>query len=442
MTGYTLFEWRALPFRGDGAIPEASARRLAVAGERASTKIKGRPPVFRFGRDELRAQGVVGVVAAGPDVLEILPKVDAGDDGDVGTARSRLIHMLAVAHDLPVAVGDRAMLGLQRENLLEQIIGLFAGGLAEAVRRGMPRRYQSRDDDLPALRSRLDTRRQFTRLAASPQMLACRFDELSADTLVNRIMKAALRRLLALTSSPTNERLMRELLFAYADIGDLSPGAIEWSRVTLGRTEERWRGLIAWAKLLLSGEHQTTSGGGASGWSLLFDMGALFERYIARMLRRALAGTDLSLVAQGGMRPCLYDEGGVGRFATMPDLIVKRGEAVVLVADTKWKRLSARIDDPKQGVAQADVYQMMAYSRLYGCGRSLLLYPHHAGLGSTARVTSRHRVGAPDGAEVLTVASVALDDHLAVIARLRELMLDVRAPAIGPTPITVSDPAP
>lgn len=34
------------------------------------------------------------------------------------------------------------------------------------------------------------------------------------------------------------------------------------------------------------------------------------------------------------------------------------------VVDTKWKRISNRIDDLKHGVSQADVYQMMAYGQL------------------------------------------------------------------------------
>ncbi|WP_294533625.1 hypothetical protein [uncultured Rhodoblastus sp.] len=41
--------------------------------------------------------------------------------------------------------------------------------------------------------------------------------------------------------------------------------------------------------------------------------------------------------------------------------------------DTKWKRISARIDDPKQGVSQGDVYQMMAYAHLYKAPRLTLL---------------------------------------------------------------------
>ena len=46
-----------------------------------------------------------------------------------------------------------------------------------------------------------------------------------------------------------------------------------------------------------------------------------------------------------------------------PDNLIKRGHAVAQVIDTKWKRIAPRMDDPKKGVSQADVYQMMAYGR-------------------------------------------------------------------------------
>ena len=77
------------------------------------------------------------------------------------------------------------------------------------------------------------------------------------------------------------------------------------------------------------------------------------------------------------------------RFQTIPDILVKRGSETLLVVDTKWKRLSARIDDPKQGIAQADVYQMLAYSRIYRCPRMMLLYPHHSEL--IPRLTDQNR---------------------------------------------------
>lgn len=57
-----------------------------------------------------------------------------------------------------------------------------------------------------------------------------------------------------------------------------------------------------------------------------------------------------------------------------------RGGMIVQAIDTKWKRLTRRMDDPKQDVSQSDVYQMMAHARIYDCRRLMLLYPHHAGL--------------------------------------------------------------
>lgn len=49
---------------------------------------------------------------------------------------------------------------------------------------------------------------------------------------------------------------------------------------------------------------------------------------------------------------------------TRPDIIVRKDGAPVLIIDTKWKRLAPSIDDPKQGVREAGIYQMMAYAKV------------------------------------------------------------------------------
>jgi 5-methylcytosine-specific restriction endonuclease McrBC regulatory subunit McrC len=50
-----------------------------------------------------------------------------------------------------------------------------------------------------------------------------------------------------------------------------------------------------------------------------------------------------------------------------------------MVIDTKWKLLSPG-KKGRNGVAEADLYQLYAYARRYGCARSVLLYPHTNGL--------------------------------------------------------------
>ncbi|RFC62266.1 restriction endonuclease [Fulvimarina endophytica] len=415
----TLLEWTGLQFgEGDDKINRGVADRLHAA---ASASRLGHVALDRRANG-LYARHVVGVVVAGNCVLEILPKIDfAGDSAPNETRiRDRLVHMLAFAFDFPIAAGAATGLGTQRDNLLEILIALFASRLTDAVRKGMPRRYVEVAEDLPTLRGRLDLRRQFTVLAASPQRLACRFDDLSPDIALNQIMKAAITRLLRITRSASNDRALRELAAVYADITPVHPRRLAWNEVSLDRTNVRWKGLLNLAKMLLGDRFQTTSSGQTEGISLLFDMNILFETYTARLVDRVLQGTGFKATAQGGFRKCLRDESGSELFLTKPDILIRRGEIVEAIIDTKWKPLSDKIDDPKRGVSQSDIYQIMAYSRLYRCRNVVLLYPHHVRLKSQPPLLAMHTIAPFDNCNRLTIATVEIESDSSAIESLRK----------------------
>ena len=162
----------------------------------------------------------------------------------------------------------------------------------------------------------------------------------------------------------------------------------------------------------------------ARGFSLLFEMNKLFEEFVGRSLARALAGSGFEVRLQGPRGHALADlQTGQNRFATKPDITIAKQGVPVLVIDTKWKRLKGAIDDPKYGVGQADVYQMMAYAHVYQCERLLLLYPHHAGLGSEeAGLTCVHRINGTNDSRI-GVATLSLSNPKAAAAQLRGLLL-------------------
>src|SRR5690242_14984242 len=109
------------------------------------------------------------------------------------------------------------------------------------------------------------------------------------------------------------------------------------------------------AQLFLSSRYQTTSGSSGIGRALLCEMNSLFEEYVGRLVSRALAGAEFRVTLQGGRLFCLTSvEDARAVFQTRPDILIWRAGEVVHVIDTKWKRISARIDDPKQGVSQGD----------------------------------------------------------------------------------------
>lgn len=398
MRAWTVYEHRALTLGlGRGEIPENIAARLHAVSRRTGFGGENGNGVLHFGRETLAARHIVGVVGAEGCMLEILPKIDmpGEDDEDSASAkggvRRQLIHMLSVALDLRVDADALTALDCQQHTLLEILIRLFAAKLADALRAAMPRRYVDCADDLAVLRGRLDVMRQFTVRAADPSRLACRFEALTPDITLNRIMKAAVMRLSRAARAADTQRILCELGFAYADIADIPVAALDWDGVVLDRTNARWRDLLALARLLLLGQFQTSSAGAERGFALLFDMNRLFESYVAQLIRGALVNTDLHATTQGGRLFCLEGDSG-GLFQTKPDILIKRGATVVQIIDTKWKRTSALINDKKAGIAQGDIYQMMAYSRLYNCRHLTLLYPHHAQLGTRTGPFAQHRI--------------------------------------------------
>lgn len=426
MRPFTIHEWEKLPYGdGEGQIPDEMAGQLAAIAAASPLSGRGGGGVLEHGRHALRARGVVGVLSTRGCTLEILPKIDVDADKDLdgqNTAiRKRLIHMLAVALDLKIDLGSITELAWQRETLLEILIRIFSEKLTDAVRQGMPRRYIEQEDDLPALRGALNIARQFTRLAVNPSRLACRFDFLSEDIALNRIMKTTVTHLARISRSSDNQRRLRELSFVYAEIADVPASALRWGDVVIDRTNRRWQDLLGMARLFLQNRYQTTTGGAGQGTALLFEMNALFEEYVGRLISRALADSDMTVSLQGGRLFCLTSQDTQrGLFQTKPDILIRSGDVVTHVIDTKWKRISSRIDDPKQGVSQGDVYQMMAYGHLYRSPRLTLLYPHHAGLGDGEAIHARHRITGHD--MVLETASIDVANGSMMLDRLKVIL--------------------
>jgi 5-methylcytosine-specific restriction enzyme subunit McrC len=415
MTHLTVHEWGRIPVHnGTGPCPEnvfsrsqanalLQAARSHPLANRSGTNIL----VDRY--SEIWAQQIVGVIAAPGCSCEILPKIDsAANEGD-DTIRTRLISMLDVALGLKLGDGQALAMARQNETLLDILIRLFADRLLAEARRGLPRSYLGQEEDLAALRGRLDVIRQFTHHAIRPDRLACRFDSLMPDTPLLRIMKACVVMLRRHARALKTQRSLDELRFLLAEVSDIPVSSLPWAQVRIDRTNRRWETLYGLARLFLKREWQQTHHDARAnqGITLLFAMNHLFEAYIAALARRALQGSDLTVHSQGGLRHCLMEEGenGKPRFQTTPDILIKREGKAVMVIDTKWKLIGRNPEDKKRGVSQSDVYQMMAYARLYECRDVVLLYPHHAGLGVEVLEAGYTMIG---GDERLRMVSIDL----------------------------------
>lgn len=444
MTHRSILEWGRIPV-GEGGFSRLQAERLLAACRQHPLGGVDGAAILTDHHRWLRSQQMVGMVAVEDCSLEILPKIDGLGDPETATGRAklreRLVHMLDVALGLDIGLGRETAMAQQDETLLDILIAAFADQLATAVRRGLPRQYLACEGDLTVLRGRLDVTRQFTTLLTRPDRLACRYDVLSADHALLQIMKCCAVFLFRHARRAETRRRLTELRLALSEITDVRPQALRWDAVRIDRSNVRWRSLLTLARLFLrrawQGTHRGADPDNAPGVTLLFPMNDLFEAYVAALLRSALAPEGYEVVTQGGLRHCLVElaaDGTPGRglFQTKPDCLVRKNGRTVLVLDTKWKQLAARVDDPKRGVAQGDIYQLMAYARLYDCDRLMLLYPYCDGLERQG-VLAGHRINAPGASERLEIAALDITvDRARAVGALQEIVAPVAQRDLAP----------
>lgn len=341
--------------------------------------------IFDWRHKEVWARNYVGVIQVPGLTLEILPKIDKGKhqtDSQGMLAQHNLLYMLAFTRKLPFEERDLASLKLQKMPLLEVLIGLFANHLLEELRRGVDHAYVNREENLPRIKGKILMNRHLLMNAAHRERFYVGFDEFLDDTPLNRILKATSRRLISVSASTENQRLLMEATAIFDEVGDIFPDAHHFDRVHLHRNNERFQALLDFCRIVWQEQSPNPSAGNSRTFSLLFPMEKLFEEFIARFIRRyaedvGLKRENIRIQSAGSIEYLLREEEHPNnrRFKLQPDLLVSDGKTTSLILDTKWKCLKSDDEDNKNGVPQADMYQMYAYANRYDCKDVILLYP-------------------------------------------------------------------
>jgi 5-methylcytosine-specific restriction enzyme subunit McrC len=395
MAGITIYEFDALVAMAPGApdadglrvVPpnvfawlEWQALRASEAGESAWLRL-----TQRRGHRAVQVTSYVGVIRV-PDgfQIEVLPKVGKAYLGDEGTgdvqARRLLIEMLRCLGGFRHVQTDSAKLVATRMPLLEVFIGEFLRAVEHIVKQGLRGDYTIRQDNVFALRGKLQMATHLRQNLCRKDRFFAEFDEFSINRPENRLLHAALKCALSWTASQAHQQSARELCFVFAEVPESEQTAVDFSRVRLDRGMGHYADALAWARLILEEESPLTGAGGHRAPSLLFPMEAVFEAFVTKHLAKQLA-PPLILKTQA-LSHHLVRHHEQNWFRLKPDLLIREADRDVLVLDTKWKLLDGLKANgtDKYGLSQSDFYQLQAYGQSYldGHGDVVLIYPKTA----------------------------------------------------------------
>lgn len=329
-------------------------------------------PLFEIGHRSVRFSNFVGYLEVGALGIEILPKADRGVRGPAAAPwRDALLDMIAVAYGLRLFQPMDARLALRDGNLFDVYIQRFLSEVETLVHRGLVRGYRRVHENRSAFRGRLLVAENIRKNLVLAQRIFVEHEIYDHDILVNQALQAALA---VLDRSSLGGSLRSRLVRARGAFPEHVSDDIDLvalDRMVLTRNTEPYAMALRLARLILEHRAPTLRAGRTQVLALLFDMNALWERYVAALLRRS-APDSVRVIEQDGRRFWKAPRARVRK--VRPDILVteRAGEAS-LVLDTKWKV-------PARGnPSDDDLKQMFVYNELYACSRSLLVYPQASG---------------------------------------------------------------
>lgn len=347
---------------GPHSLGQEECERLAAIGERY-------PGFCKRGHNKVVLAQYCGVVSLGGGrVLEVAPKLGKGKRGELA-GRSLLLRMLQTVYELPRLAGSASQT-LEKAPLIDALALIFFDELLRLVKGGLHRAYSSECDNLQSIKGRLLIGEHVARNSGRMDRALCEFDELTPDVGPNRVLVLALKTMRPWLSQIDSQRRWTELMAAFVDISQASTHEVKGIRLT--RQTSRYRDALRFAHWIIDMLSPALRGGSEEAPAMLFDMNILFESYVAVCLA-SQAPPDIEVLPQHNVMH-LARTSGKGAYQLKPDIVVTRGQEVVLVADTKWKLL----EEDRFGRIRptpADMYQMNAYASAYRCQEMALIYP-------------------------------------------------------------------
>jgi 5-methylcytosine-specific restriction enzyme subunit McrC len=250
----------------------------------------------------------------------------------------------------------------EEDEFFDAVAWLVDAEVGRAARYGLLRDYREVEEELATVRGRIDIGRQIRLRQSQPIPLHCRYQEYGEDMELNRVVKAAVRRLLRIPGLDRElANRLRHHHRLFEEVADVDYAPSEVPGLSFNRLNEPWRTAAVLSQLLLRADSVRDATGSVEGASFTVDMNKLFERFVERVVDEEARRRGWEAAPQR-MRH-LTDS------VTMrPDLMVRRGGVDCSVGDAKYKRLEIA-DWP-----HADLYQLLAYCVALGMPRGLLIY--------------------------------------------------------------------
>ena len=345
-------------------------------------KDKRYQPFLKFDNEEVKANNFVGFIQNGDEVIEIYPKVFRNHfkkptEKEKSLMLRHIFYWFSYCRRWRFPFNQASLDTSEITEFPELIIHLIAESFLETVSNQPLTMYQGLEESLAVPKGSVNFKRYISNSIShgNYQNIECDHEPFMFDNKVNRIIKYCARLLLNQTKFAENIRLLQEVIFILDEVEDTGCSLHYIESTSINSFFQEYSKLMDCCKLILSNHLYSSKIYELTQWCLLFPMEYIFEDFIAGFLEKHFS-KDWVIEYQ---KSDLYLSNNPKAFNMKHDIFLtsKHGSERKIIVDTKYKLRDSNFkSDPKKGIAQNDLYQMVSYAFKRGCTDVILIYPN------------------------------------------------------------------
>ena len=325
--------------------------------------------------NELKSNKYVGVIHYEGTKINLLPKIffDSSKDysiNEINQIQNHILWWLSYCRKIKFP-NYQATLGSSKSDFFEVIIYLFAKYTRELLNSSIYQQYEEVTRELSFIKGRVNTNKYINENLSKGKWhkLNCTYDAFVFDNEFNRIIKYVTNLLFNISSNKENKKNLREILFILDEVSDERATAEQCSRISFNPMFGEFETVRDYCQLFLTNCISFDYKNDLKLFAFLLPMEYVFEDFIFGFIDK-----ELEKVTAKSQRSDTYlDEEKA--FNLKPDLWIKTNDKS-LIADTKYKIVYSDDKDPKKGISQTDLYQMLAYAIRFQVQEIVLFYPN------------------------------------------------------------------
>lgn len=269
-----------------------------------------------------------------------------------------IYYMLTYAFQILKEQGYASCAAEEFENTADLLSAILVKGVTVQIKRGLNRAYIEKMEPLSCLRGKINITESIRKQTIIKQQLVCTYDEFSADSYMNRILKTTMELLLRYGIPKRRKKELRNLLLYFKDIKTIDIYNINW-KFRFHRNNQSYQMLIFICYLILKGLLQTTADGSVKLMQFLDEqrMCRLYEKFILEYYKKEHPQIKAS-ASQISWQ--LDDEFSCMLPIMQTDIMLSKGNRILII-DAKYYSHTTQTQYGSNTLHSSNLYQIFTY---------------------------------------------------------------------------------